>query len=640
MRLVRLPSGVQLYRPLLWSLLVSACFLLLAWQHLHLPDLFSPTLVFGNDGDGFFNLWVLEHNRRHLLDGPVSWTDGRIFYPENARVLFWSDILLVPTLPYCLFHAAGFSRFTSYRLTTFLLAFIGFIVIFVAQQMLHTWARTRLRRQTGPYSLLFTVVLCFSVNQLMGYHHFQNLSWIGLVLALVGAVGFSLTERAGFLALICVATTGLLVTAPYFAIMTVVLLVHWLLLHGCRYGPGPTVRRILSYWQIWLPFALAVSIPLVSYLQAPHIQYSDATIHHELSTRPGDLVIPPDGLLHSLLHSLGWNLPDISNESPAYLGIGFMLLLMLLPLLSSLLLAPTVRNSLLRRLAILAGCYLAYRIFRDAGLLGYVLAWLPLLMVPLLLLTVPRSTLQDDRSFIMLLLASSALFCYGFAFGPNHHFLDQGFNPSMYGLVKQVLPGASSMRAIGRMSGVGHLLLGLWLSLLVLSLLQRLPCTWQRHQLALLVVLALLGQTLEAWPTKAMAHDFEVDRLVPSPAEDRILGSLRGSIAVFPMSPFHKNTHSMLYLDRYPNLMLFNGYSGHSSPLFDRLLAAGSTDGEPSPAQIDLLLSQGCDYILVWNHKVKATILARLQLRFPTYATSETFTLLTTTGTRELPSEQ
>jgi len=64
---------------------------------------FSPVFedldnrIFGDQGDGYFNLWILEHNSSQFQSGDLApILDGRIFYPDEKKACCFLTVSLFP----------------------------------------------------------------------------------------------------------------------------------------------------------------------------------------------------------------------------------------------------------------------------------------------------------------------------------------------------------------------------------------------------------------------------------------------------------------------------------------------------------------------------------------------------------------
>lgn len=66
-------------------LLCSAALFGLGWhQHLGGSTLDTSAFIYGDKGDGFFNLWVLGHLRLHA---PITLRETGIFWPQQGQAL-------------------------------------------------------------------------------------------------------------------------------------------------------------------------------------------------------------------------------------------------------------------------------------------------------------------------------------------------------------------------------------------------------------------------------------------------------------------------------------------------------------------------------------------------------------------------
>lgn len=84
--------------------------------------------LLGDEGDGLFNLWALEHARLQLPRGFAALSDGRIFWPDNAQTFWWSDNLLAYQLFYAPLRALGFSLLNAYAGLVLLLSALAFAI--------------------------------------------------------------------------------------------------------------------------------------------------------------------------------------------------------------------------------------------------------------------------------------------------------------------------------------------------------------------------------------------------------------------------------------------------------------------------------------------------------------------------------
>ncbi len=603
----------------LWLLAAALLYLAGAWQHLHLGRILDPTLLFGDDGDGFFNLWVLLHNTLYLPQGPASWMDGRIFWPDNGQTLFWSDILLAPTLPFAGFRAMGAPLFTSFNLTIILLSVATYTTLLLLLHRFRQWSSAGGGHLRPDWLiLLFAFTMAFSISQLTTYIHFQNLCGFAVLLVLLGLCGFSCDGRRRWLALALAAEVSLLYTVPYFAVLGSILFGIWLLLHCLVFSER--IRHDISIsWWLWPVAALAALPPTLLYHRVEHLSYSPAMLHATLASHIDHLWIPSRGPLRQWLLSGGQSLPRVSHESLAYLGVG---VLLLLPATLVLVIRRQVQGKTgtppAKQFLLPAGLFVLYQaLVVPLPALAYWLAWASLLSFLVLLVLHGCNRVRVKGSgFPALLLLFSSLAAFGLALGPNPHFLDARLNPSLWGIFKVVVPGVANMRAIGRMAGPAAFFLLAWI-----YLQYAVPAgagQGRKRWLLLLPVLLLTLQNMEAWPVQARVNHYPARRIQPTATE---LGALRalppGIGCVFPTRPWPRNTHAMLYLAGVEHLTLVNGYSARSTRLLDRLMAAGRDGREPTPEQLAILERVGCDYLLLWKRKIDRRSLRVLRQRYP-----------------------
>ena len=83
----------------------------------------------GDDGDAFLILQILEHWRRSLFLGDVSWLSLSSFFPL-ANTLGYSDSMFLLGLPYGIVRAVGLDLVTAYQFTLLLVHVIGYVAFY------------------------------------------------------------------------------------------------------------------------------------------------------------------------------------------------------------------------------------------------------------------------------------------------------------------------------------------------------------------------------------------------------------------------------------------------------------------------------------------------------------------------------
>jgi len=79
-----------------------------------------------------------------------------------------------------------------------------------------------------------------------------------------------------------------------------------------------------------------------------------------------------------------------------------------------------------------------------------------------------------------------------------------------------------------------------------------------------------------------------------------------GPTLVLPSIPFHENTYAMLMFQSYSALFLMNGYSGHSTWLFDSIMQAERVDGAGRLQQLSIAADSGCRYVILLKDRLSS----------------------------------
>jgi hypothetical protein len=566
--------------------------------HLDLRHYEAGRTIFGDNGDGFFNLWVMEHVVDNLAAGNVHLADGRIFWPDNADTYLWSDNLLVPSLGYAMFRAGARNVFEAYWFTALFMSLLGFAAYTCLFTVLFRIARRHydLPAWSALLAPVFAYLASFSAIRLVYFDHFQNLSALWLFVLLGGILGYSCFRQRGYFAAAILSEVALLYSAPYFAILGVCVLSLWFLsmLLGDRRAFWLTVR------ENWI--AIAIATPAFLFLLAAYMrtekQPYNLEDYRDLAVALRDLVTPREGWSRALLARIAHDLPTPHPEKPAYLGLGLLCGLSIAAIRSLRTLAGfTVRWIRHPLFWILCGTGAVCMIHHKPAL-AQATAWITLTLISALLLlhlrTTARLYTRDPVAASLCVLGLAAVITYGLALGPSRHG-DGHPDGSLWGLLSALVPGVIHMRAIGRLAVVGQ---GILLALLLLCLFRALA--EPRHRPATLLVTALLialqlGEQVNA---RASQNHYDIEAIQPTAGEDEWFRQIRGPLLVLPTTPFHRNAVPMLYFNRFPGIILMNGYSGRATATWDRIMQAGQETGEGSEPQIRLAEAQGARYIV------------------------------------------
>jgi hypothetical protein len=575
---------------------------------LHFKSVFvSDPIVYGDDGDGLFNLWVLEHVYHMFPDGVSSLADGRIFWPAHRYTYWWSDNLLVPSGVYALCKQFFSDMYAAYRATILILSFLVYFAYVWLFAEVWRGVRTSMGKPLSFWSALWVPILAylafFSQTRIHDYLHFQHLTALFFVTLLIGALRHTAYLKRRDWMLMLLSELLLLYSAPYYAVLGMcILLCRVLFLLGdCRIH--------LWHWG-WRHGLLALPVLLLSlpsvymYGHGEPVDYSLDTVR-SLSLQLGHLFAPLHGWSRTWLDGL---LPDglPAVRRGGYPGMGLLLAVGLT--------APAVliayRRSLFGlfrpRVFMLFWFLLALMLIGDSDLRP-VLWMLALVLIPFglcLLIGRWRQTQHSAMTHQQGMLLAGLVAVYGTAFGPMSHFDPPLTDVSVWSVFSWFIPGYLRMREVLRFSSLGHFLLiaTLWCFLLSLWAVMR-GKTWAKVAMVSIVIL-LMG--LQLSETVGM-HVHEI-RMRPGDlqlqeSEAAFFRHLDGPMLVAPTRPFHRNTYHQLLWVKYSKLHLLNGYSARSTPHFDRLMMLEREHGPASAEQIAYAAELGADYLCMLRER-------------------------------------
>ncbi len=579
--------------------------LFLLGAYLHLGGFSVPSgTIYGDDGDGFFNIWVMDHAVRSIKHGGTDLLDGRIFWPENRDAFLWSDNLFVPAGVFAFFRVASENVLDAFRLTALALSLLGFAAYFFMFYLICFIAR---RTLPGVPRLIFITVpvfsylATFSASRLIYYAHFQNLSSLWLPVMVGGALGYWHYRGRIFFALMVIPEVLLLYSTPYFAVLGLCFLFAWFLLQSCL--ELREIPRIIRQNLPVLIVSLLLFFPLAFLYTRIEKNIFTAEYVHQMGMKIFHLYTPPAGPLKKLYESILPPLSGIPHESPAYLGIGVILagaaiIIWRLPSLwqwlTGMIRKPwfwfLLTASLIVGLS--RGEWQEYTCWAGAFILGTVLV--------LYAKGMARRARKSPLALPAAYIALTAFFAYGLASGPRSQFIGQPINPSLWGLAAFFIPGAASMRAVGRMAVIGQ---GLIFALFLLTLCYLYSNLKRRGRITLSIVTVILIslQFLEGLPSRAIVNRYNPDNLAPTREEKAYFSGLSGPVAVFPTLPFQASTRPMLYFTNFPGICLMNGYSSRSTALWDRAMGLGRIWREPTEEQMAFLEEQGAGCFILWK---------------------------------------
>lgn len=549
--------------------------------------------VFGDTGDGLFNLWILEHVRVNFFQGWAALSDGRILHP--ATDTFWlSDNLLTLSPPYMLARLCGGSVFTSGYLTSVFWVF--------AQVFAVWWMFSEVRRAVDPelpkvgsgwdvLSPLLALVVTFAPARMWSLQHFQNHAMVFWILC-AGCALHDLRTRNTLSCLgIGLAWTCLLASSPYYAIAGLFPLAGWGL---CLLSDPETDWRRLVFRQLpcWLPLGLIVIPVALEYLGAGTPGYlREELVRH--AWRPVDL------------------LPPIRGGNPhGYPGIW-------LVICGGSVLTGAVWHfrSPLRQAfarwevkALAAGWGISFLKIKE---FYAVTVWLRMAVqlgaVGLSVFWLRRRGSAASRALFFLIIL--LLGVGGTALGPGTFFRSQEVDPSIWGMLNAVVPGYGGMRNLIRFAP----LLTVCGGALVLGLTTLMPRPALR--LAVGVVLGLGLVETQWFSVPRTGVDPALIKLEPGPA--RFFQEQKGVLLVVPSEPFHRNTVPMLRWQRYRTLRLVNGYSGRPTEIFSAVMRAEERYGRGSVPHLEAAHAAEADWVLFRKDGMTASGRTAVMGRYP-----------------------
>lgn len=569
----------------------------------HYLDAFSyaEDRIWGDAGDGFFNLWVLNHVVETLPRQPGSISDGRIFWPDHARSFFWSDNLIV----FAPFHAISrfFSDnpFAAFRLTGILLFFFHFaaLVFFFYQGLaLLCTQGPKMGRTVWLAPVLAIIAQCSPAVLINHFLHIQNFAATGLFLHLGCMLASLRTSSFCYLPWQFFIILSLLYCTPYYALTAAILLGAWLI--GSWASDADTLKVALWHYRLTLFVITALALPMFfAYLTAEGRAGLSAAAIRVYAVTLSDLFLPNTGECRRWLSALTSYNPTVNHERLAWLGPGLLAMCIAMCLRTFFQFKPWTRLSALGPIGWFFLISFLILIPKTRDLRPF-LAWYGLLMIGLgMVLAIihfaRRSNQQPLRAGMLYLIMAIGLL-YGIALGPRAYYVNQPVNPSIWGFFALWMPGFDSMRAIGRMAYPGQVALILLMAMLAVNYGR----TLKRRRLwfAGFCILCLSAQLWDSHAIRPPEQRHPPEKVIPTSEERAFFESIAGSILVLPAHPFIENTRHMLFFQYFSSINLMNGYSGHSTELWDRLMAL-----KPD-AQQEVALQAGADYIAIRTDRV------------------------------------
>lgn len=584
-------------------------FLIGAWHHLALAPAGELPRIFGDEGDGLFNLWILEHVRAAAPHGWAALSDGRIFWPENAGAFWWSDNLLFPAALHALLVTLTGDILTAYILSALVLSFFGFLIhgalyVFILRIVREAYpsvpGAVMWLAPAGAYAAAFSIV---RIGDMV---HYQTLVSPFLALMVLGGLDVLVSGRTRGIVLMGAGLLAVMYSTPYFALLGVCLVAVWVLFLAATRG-GVTSMAVRGGWILAL-LALLLAPVAWAYLGGQHVEH----LREEVLKR----AVEPLALV--------W-----PGNRDAYLGTGLALGLVA----GAVALLARWRAPLAAWLTdrrVLAGLALFALTLVNAGELkpwsGAVrLAVLVAGLVALLMWARCRG--PSPVTLAIAFPAACSALVFAIASGPSTFYRPGQFDPGAWSLAAILLPGFDSIRDLQRFVPVGQgLLLGSLLGLAAAAMGVA-NGRW-RLVVAAAAMALLLFQSIEAWPSKAIRTPIHPDHLRLTAEEQEAAAALNGPMLVLPTRPFHRNTFTMLTWMHSPGVTLVNGYSGRPSEVFADLMRLEELHGPASDPQIELALGLGVRYLCLVADRIPADRMHGLRQRFPAVLDGEHFVIV------------
>ena len=574
----------------------------------------APGRIWGDAGDGFFNLWILRHVTEALPGHPFDLADARIFWPDHERSFFWSDNLITfgPV-----FKLAGFftnSPLDAFRLTGILLFFIHYAALLFFFYQAFALLRAKWP-QTDPViwfvPLMAGAAQCSAPVLINHFLHIQNFAVAGVFVLLGAMLAWQRNPSAGWTRTIAIAILVLLYSTPYYAIVGVLVAVFWLF---GQWSADSSRMITMAKRCGWIGvISVALSLPAVlAYLQAGGREDFSAAAMRSNAITWIDLFLPPTGEFQRWLSSLNADYPSVDYERLAWLGPGLLLAICWVGAIGFMHLKksgrcwPRKSTSWFVVISLLLLClkvkdlrpWMAwYGLFFIGSGLIYGICW-----------GARRYRDQPVKSGMMYLLMAVVIF-YGIALGPRGYYTKELVNPSLWGFFAVWMPGFDSMRAIGRFAYPGHAAL----MALVFMLAANYGLRMKPSGRSILVLFGIACLLLQLWDVHAIRppqqwHDEEL--VFPDNDERTFFSKLNGSLLALPAHPFHGNTRHMLFFQPFKNIYLMNGYSGHSTPSWNKMMEVETSEGSGCLEQFRLARDAGVDYLAIRTDRVADPLLA------------------------------
>jgi hypothetical protein len=525
--------------------------------------------IFGDEGDGYFNLWLLEKSKYFWTHFDIAFlVRSNIFCPDGRLVLFWSDNLLAPGVVYSLVYSITRDMILSYNLLTYIMILLNFCIALFFFLTLAVIANNKERDIPFAFLLLIpwaAAVVVFSDTAMMFTFHFQN-NFMPLILlgaALSLRIYYCLDDLSRY-ALPSVFVI-LFYATPYYAVGYALLcgvFAFFFLFSHRKSEIYDFVKKNYIYYAL---AGLAVCPVLVGYFKAK-VSYGSQLDYGSVWKH---ILTPIAGSrMFSTLSEMGVPVKEYIHESLIYSGVFIfpLVALTLLTMIARFILYHKKEPIVLFLLVLSASSLGGYIIFP-----GWIRArFVVVLLILSCLIAVGVKYCQGDKLALYFIGLCMVLFA-GFALGPSAQGLPNRLNPSVWGAIAFILPRTRSIRTVGRF---GYIAFAFSIGFLVYSVFvwwRTIAVRWVRTAIYSVVFLAIILTIGLDQSIKPLFGQYKFFMLVPTEDEMKYFQQNPGLFYYLPADPWHYPASFMVYSAAMPEIRLVNGYSGRSSAIYDSI---------------------------------------------------------------------
>lgn len=525
--------------------------------------------IFGDEGDGYFNLWLLEKVRYFITHGDIKFlVNSNIFCPDGRLVLFWSDNMLAPGVLYSLLYGITQNMILSYNLMTYFMISLNFCIMLF---FLHTLAVIANEKNKDlPFLFLLLIpaaasAAVFSDTAMIFTVHFQN-NFMPLIL-LGSTFCLRMYYRIDRFSVYGAPSVFvfLLYATPYYAIGYILICGIFALFFLLSLDKKEIIDFIKKYLVFYIITVIAALPVLIGYIRV----INPYTSQLELRSEWPQILTPIAGSrLFDFLQKIGVPVKGYIHESLIYSGI------FIFPLVSLVLIFYGIRfiirnkkdpvvSLLLVSLAVSIAGYFWFPGWIAARYIGI------LSSIGALLYFGIHYSLRNQ--FTLYFIGICMVLFYGFALGPSVNGPLNGWNPSVWGVVTRFIPGTNSIRAIGRF---GYTAFAFSIGFLAYSAFicwKKVP--YKRIKIAFfsLILLCFLLSIALDQSIKPYIHHYNFSLLSPVNEEKKYFNANPGLYYFLPAEPWHYTASFMVYSATIPEIHLVNGYSGWVSAVYDTI---------------------------------------------------------------------